>query len=109
QKQPPLELFQEGANPFEYRIPEDIEARATQYGWPAVRYKSRHSGGFDADTPSLLMILVPGDKVSPPVAYDRWLNIALPVDKGSEALNPTPQASLPSADEYAAEGRGEVA
>jgi hypothetical protein len=107
-KQPPAELFLNGAANFEYKIPEDIEDRAATLGWPAVRYKSRHSGGFDRDTASLLMIYVPGDRVNPPVNYDRWLNFALPEDPVDAAMNPTPASPLPSAADFAAEGRGEV-
>lgn len=109
QKQPPAQLFLNGTTNFEYRVPEDIEERAATLGWPSVRYKSRHSGGFDRDTASLLMIYVPGDRVNPPVPYDRWLNFALPEDPVSAASNPTPGSPLPSADDYAAEGRGEIA
>ncbi|WP_141732183.1 hypothetical protein [Oligoflexus tunisiensis] len=108
QKQPPAELFLNGAANFEYRIPEDIEARAAALGWPSVRYKSRHSGGFDRDTASLLMIYVPGDRVNPPVNFDRWLNFALPEDPESEAGRPTPGSPIPSAQDYAAEENGEV-
>lgn len=107
-KQPPVQLFLNGASNFEYRVAEDIEARAAALGWPSVRYKSRHSGGFDRDTASLLMIYVPGDRVNPPVHYDRWLNFALPEDPVSAAMNPTPSSPLPSSDDYAAEGRGEL-
>ncbi len=107
-KQPPAQLFLNGAASFEYRVPEDIEARAAALGWPSVRYKSRHSGGFDRDTASLLIIYVPGDRANPPVNYDRWLNFALPEDPSSAATHPTPSSPLPSADDYAAEGRGEV-
>jgi hypothetical protein len=108
-KQPPAELFLNNAARFEYRVPEDIEARAAALGWPSVRYKSRHSGGFDRDTASLLMIYVPGDRVNPPVDYDRWLNFALPEDPINEASHPTPSSPIPSADDYAAEAQGEVA
>ncbi len=109
QKQPPAQLFLNGTTAFEYRVPENIEERAATLGWPAIRYKSRHSGGFDRDTASLLMIYVPGDRVNPPVPYDRWLNFALPEDPASEASRPTPGSPLPSADDYAAEERGELA
>jgi hypothetical protein len=108
-KRPPAELFLNGTANFEYRVPENIEERAAALGWPSVRYKSRHSGGFDRDTSSLLMIYVPGDRVNPPVNYDRWLNFALPEDPVSAAMNPTPGSPWPSADDYAAEGRGEIA
>lgn len=106
QKRPPEELLAPGATGLEYVLPENIEALAAEKGWPAVRYKSRHSGGFDSGTPSLLMVLVPGDKVSPPVNYDRWLNFAIPADEGADALTPKPQAKVPGAAEYAAEGNG---
>ncbi len=108
QKQPPVELFSNDASNFEYRVPENIEARAAALGWPLVRYKSRHSGGFDRDTASLLMIYVPGDRVNPPVKYDRWLNFALPEDPLAIASHQTPSMPLPSSDDYLAEGRGEL-
>lgn len=104
-KQPPRELLVPGRSGT-YFIPEDIEAIAAAREWPAVRYKSRHAGGFDPETPSLLMVYVPGDKVEPPVPYDRWLNFALPRDQGAEALIPEPQAPISSADDYAAERSG---
>ncbi len=107
QKQPPDQLFIRGASPFEYQIPEDIEARAAALGWPAVRYKSRHSGGFDPSTASLLMIYVPGSLSNPAVSYDRWLNFALPADPVADAQTPTPQMPIPSLEDYAAEQPGE--
>ncbi len=106
QKRPPDEILLPGTTGLEYTIPEAIEAIAAEKGWTAVRYKSRHAGGFDAETPSLLMVYVPGDKVSPPVTYDRWLNFAIPADLGAEALNPSPQAPVPGAADYAAELAG---
>lgn len=106
QKRPPDELLAPGTNGLEYVIPADIEAIATAKGWPFVRYKSRHSGGFDAETPSLLMVLVPGDKVDPPVNFDRWLNFAIPADDDENALTPKPSAPVPDAAAYAAEANG---
>lgn len=108
QKQPPSELFLSSSDPFSYLVPETIEERAAALGWPSVRYKSRHSGGFDRDTASLLMIYVPGSKVNPPVNFDRWLNFALPSDSEAEGLNPTPGAPVPSPADYEAEARGEL-
>ncbi len=106
EKRPPDELLSSSANGLEYVLPENIEALAAEKGWLAVRYKSRHAGGFDSGTPSLLMVYVPGDKVTPPVTYDRWLNFALPEDHGDDALRPLPQAPVPGATAYAAEGNG---
>lgn len=86
-----------------YTIPARIEEIAAERGWLSVRYKSRHAGGFDPETPSLLMIYVPGSSFEPPLRYDRWINIALPADTGTDALNPTPQAAVPDAGDYARE------
>lgn len=109
QRQPPKEILAPNANGFEYFIPEKIEEIAKAQGWVVARYKSRHAGGFDSSTPSLLMVYVPGDKVNPPVSYDRWLNFALPADDAANALNPTPQKRVPSVADYAAEnGNGPV-
>lgn len=105
-KRPPTELLAPGAVGLQYLIPENVEQIAAEKGWPAVRYKSRHAGGFDSETPSLLMILVPGDKVTPAVNYDRWLNIALPADVAPFELTPSPQAPVPSVGDYAAELQG---
>lgn len=101
-KQPPAELLAPGSS-REYVIRPDIEQLAAQRGWPAVRYKSRHAGGFDGMTPSLLMVYIPGDRVSPPVSYDRWLNFPLPADAPEHALTPLPQVQMPTASDYAAE------
>ena len=105
-KRPPSELLRPGATELEYVIPENVEQLASEHGWPVVRYKSRHAGGFDSETSSLLMILVPGDKVTPVVNYDRWLNIALPADEAPFELTPSPQAPVPGVGEYAAELQG---
>lgn len=106
EKRPPNELLRPGTTGLEFVFPENIEQIAAEREWPAVRYKSRHAGGFDSGTPSLLMVYVPGDKVTPPVNYDRWLNFALPADQGVDALKPLPQAPVPTAQDYAAEGNG---
>lgn len=106
QKRPPAEFLAPAATGLEYVVPENLEQIANDRGWPVVRYKSRHAGGFDSGTPSLIMVLVPGDKVDPPVNYDRWLNFALPADFGADALKPLPQAPVPSTQAYAAEGAG---
>ncbi len=103
QKQPPKEFFAPGHSGLQYVIPENVEQIAHDKGWTVVRYKSRHAGGFDPGTPSLLMVYVPGDKVSPPVSYDRWLNFATPKDEDPQALTPVPQAPLVTAADYAAE------
>lgn len=111
QKQPPQELLAPkellpaNATGSAYVIPETIEGIAKSKGWLAVRYKSRHAGGFDPATPSLLMVYVPGDKVDPPVSFDRWLNFALPPDEKAHELNPTPQQPVPNAASYAAEAQ----
>lgn len=106
EKRPPDELLRPGATGLEYLLPENIEQIAAEREWPAVRYKSRHAGGFDSGTPSLLMVYVPGDKVNPPVNYDRWLNFPLPADSGDDAMRPLPQAPVPTPQDYANEGAG---
>ncbi len=100
---PPPELLSPGAEGLKYFVPPDIEAVAKAKGWPSVRYKSRHSGGFDSQTSSLLMVYVPGDTLNPPVNFDRWLNFALPADTGADALTPLPQAQLPTVENFANE------
>lgn len=104
EKQPPPELLAPGTTGFQYFVRPDIEAFAKSREWPVARYKSRHSGGFDGETSSLLMVYVPGDKVVPPVNYDRWINFALPADNDAEALHPTPQVPVPTAADFAAGG-----
>lgn len=100
-RQPPRELLDDfKESEFSFTLRADAEAIAQKKGWPTVRYKSRHSGGFDRETPSLLMIRIPGSSLKPPVNYDRYLNIALPADQGDDAMNPTPQAPFPSDDDY---------
>jgi hypothetical protein len=104
QKQPPEEL-RDPQNPGGYWIPDNIEQIAQQKGWTSVRYRSRHAGGFDPSTPNLMMVYVPGDKVSPPVKFDRWLNFPLPKDYADslplESLDPTPVLGPPRRDAYA--------
>ncbi len=102
QRQPPKEFLAPGATGLQYVIPENVEQIAHDRGWPVVRYKSRHAGGFDPATPNLLMVYVPGDKVNPPVNYDRWLNFATPKDTDATAMTPAPQQSLATADDYSA-------
>jgi mono/diheme cytochrome c family protein len=103
QKRPPDEIKDLATG--KYFIPEDIEAIARARGWTAVRYKSRHAGGFDTGTPNLLMVYVPGDRVSPPVSFDRWLNFPLPKDDDEPALGlpqrPRPKFGPPAREEYA--------
>jgi mono/diheme cytochrome c family protein len=103
QKRPPDEIKDLATG--KYFIPEDIEAIARARGWTAVRYKSRHAGGFDMETPNLLMVYVPGDRVSPPVSFDRWLNFPLPKDDDEPALglpqHPRPKFGPPAREEYA--------
>lgn len=88
----------------------DIEEIARVKGWPTVRYKSRHSGGFDTETPSLLMIRVPGASREPPVDYDQYINVALPADSdegGSQSsVDPVPRARVPGPKEYRQEREG---
>lgn len=102
ERHPPAELLAPGGQAFEYFVRTDIEAFARSRDWPVVRYKSRHSGGFDSETASLLMVYVPGDKVTPPVNFDRWINFALPADTGAAALDPLPQATVTTPEEFAA-------
>lgn len=103
-KQPPKEIIsQVDASNFAVELRGDLEQIAKSEGWPMVRYKSRYSGGFDQNTPSLLMIRVPGDKMNPPVDYDRYLNIPLPADTTDE-LNPVPQTAVVTPDEFRNEG-----
>ncbi|RZA07373.1 MAG: hypothetical protein EOP11_07885 [Proteobacteria bacterium] len=85
----------------------DAEQIAKEKGWPVVRYKSRHSGGFDEGTPSLLMIHVPGAQRTPPVDYDQFINIALPADPEdlnadlkSADVKPIPRAAIPTKEQY---------
>lgn len=107
QKRPPDEIKDLATG--KYLIPEDIEAIARARGWTAVRYKSRHAGGFDMGTPNLLMVYVPGDRVSPPVTFDRWLNFPLPKDDDEPALGlpqrPRPKFGPPAREEYALRDR----
>jgi hypothetical protein len=108
-RNPPPELLAPGAaDNLTYFVPPNIEAIAKQKGWLAVRYKSRHSGGFDAGTPSLLMVYVPGASLNPTATYDRWLNFALPADDEAEALNPVPQKPVPTAEDYAREASSDA-
>jgi hypothetical protein len=93
-KRPPMEFLDGVDSNWGVTLKSDVETIAAMNRWPAVRYKSRHAGGFDSDTPSLLMIRVPGDRVSPPVDYDRYLNFALPADEVAEEMNPVPTKPL---------------
>lgn len=103
QKRPPDEIIDPVSG--NYWIPDNIEEIARDKGWTAVRYKSRHAGGFDPGTPNLLMVYVPGDKVNPPVKFDRWLNFPLPKDDDEPALGspqrPRPKFGPPRREEYA--------
>ena len=107
-RHPPDEFLAPNVGYQAYVIPENIEALAASRGWPTARYKSRHSGGFDPETASLLMVYVAGDKVVPPVTFDRWLNFAIPADYYPNELTPMPQAPLASAASYAAEMNGGI-
>ncbi len=99
--EPGLILFQK--EPYK-----DAEQIAKENGWPVVRYKSRHSGGFDQETASLLMIHVPGAKRNPPVDYDQYINIALPADPEDHMaaqanVAPIPKQNIPRPEQYVAE------
>jgi hypothetical protein len=100
----PDELLVSGSDTFQYVFRGDIEEQAKTLGWPVARYKSRHSGGFDSGTPSLLMIEVPGSKMNPPVNFDRFINISLVKDDNEDGTNPTPQKHFPDAATLAADG-----
>lgn len=94
-------LFQQTPGSHSYK---DIEQIAREKGWPMVRYKSRMSGGFD-DTTSLLMIRVPGNKLTPPVNYDQYVNIPIPAEPNDRSgpldqVKAIPEKKLPSPDEY---------
>lgn len=106
QKRPPDEIKDIVAG--KYWIPDNIEQTAKDKGWTAVRYKSRHAGGFDSETPNLLMVYVPGDKVDPPVKFDRWLNFPLIKDDDEPALglpqHPRPKFGPPKREEYQTTG-----
>lgn len=106
QKRPPEEL-RDLLNPGDknYWIPDNIEDVARQKGWTSVRYRTRHAGGFDSETPNLLMVYVPGDKVSPPVKFDRWLNFPLAVEESeADRLAPAPKTPVPTRAEYTSHG-----
>ncbi len=90
-KQPPAELIQDRGDGSSIVLKSNVEQIALAKNWPVVRYKSRHSGGFDFHTPSLMMVRVPGDQLSPPVNYDRYINFPIPADDEAEAMNPIPQ------------------
>jgi hypothetical protein len=94
-RQIPAELLESGADTFHYVLRGDIEEHAKSLGWPVARYKSRHAGGFDPATPSLVMIEAPGAMQNPPVTFDRYVNIAIPKDDAPDDLNPTPQKHFP--------------
>jgi hypothetical protein len=103
-KQPPKEIISALGDNFAVELRGDLEQIAKQQGWPMVRYKSRYSGGFDQETPSLLMIRVPGAKMNPPVDYDRYLNIPLPADQ-TDPLNPVPGNAVVTPEEFKNERR----
>jgi hypothetical protein len=98
----PDELLVSGSADYNYVFRGDIEQHAKDLGWPVARYKSRHSGGFDSETSSLLMIEVPGSKMNPPVNFDRYINISLQKDDHEDGTNPTPQKNFPDPDTLAA-------
>jgi len=90
QRQIPKELLESGADDFKYVFKSNPEKIAEKNGWPVVKYKSRHSGGFEHSTSSLMMIEVPGDKCNPPVDYDRFINLTLQADDKHDATNVVP-------------------
>ena len=100
----PDELLVSGSADFNYVLRGDIEAHAKELGWPVARYKSRHSGGFDSETSNLLMIEVPGSMLTPPVNYDRFINIALIKDPDEDGTKPTPVTQYPDPATLAANG-----
>jgi hypothetical protein len=102
----PDELLASGSGDFNYVFRGDIEEHAKELGWPVARYKSRHAGGFDSNTPSLLMIEVPGSMLNPPVNFDRYINIALVKDDNEDGTNPTPQKHFPDPAVLAADSNG---
>ncbi len=97
---PPKEFLAPGGNGLQWVIPPNVEEIARANGWPVVRYKSRHAGGFDPETPNLLMVYVPGSTLSPAVNYDQWLNFATPKDGNADGLTPAPQAPLAQDEDF---------
>lgn len=94
-------FFKKNADGHGYK---DIEEIAREKGWPMVRYKTRMSGGFDR-TVSLLMIRVPGNKLTPPVNYDQYVNIPIPAEPNDaygplDQVKSVPEQKLPSPDDY---------
>jgi hypothetical protein len=102
----PDELLVSGSDTFQYVLRGDIEAHAKELGWPVARYKSRHSGGFDSETPNLIMIEVPGSMLNPPVNFDRYINIAIVKDDHDDGNTPTPQTNFPDPAALAASDNG---
>lgn len=97
---PPKEFLAPGGNGLQWVIPSNVVEIAKSKGWPVVRYKSRHAGGFDSDTANLLMVYVPGSTLNPPVNYDQWLNFSTPTDDAIDGLTPAPQAPLAQDEDY---------
>lgn len=74
--------------------------------WVIARYKSRHAGGFDGGTSSLLMVYIPpcsgecpeGAKVNgvaETARVHRWLNFALPPQVYKDTATATPRSPIP--------------
>jgi hypothetical protein len=99
QRQIPKELLNSGSDDQKYILNPKLEAIAKKKGWPVVRYKSRHAGGFDRSTSSLIMIEVPGKSLKPPVDFDRFVNISIPKDKVNDDTEPVPQEKIPTPKE----------
>jgi hypothetical protein len=66
--------------------------------WVMARYKSRHAGGFDPGTASLLMVYIPpGSPVNGQVDnVHRWLNFALPATQYRDTADVTPRVPIPA-------------
>ncbi len=115
-----------GNSDDQFQIPENIEdiiqgtarppavagEQVNYRKWKLVKYKSRSTGGFDLgavgpgqrSTESLMLILAPGDSFTPPLGYDRWINIGLPSDQVSDRFKPEPQQKLPKWSDYSGLG-----
>jgi hypothetical protein len=98
-KEPPAEFRFPGAGPNEFRPPDNLEELAQQRGWKFVKYKTRGSGGFDS-SPSLFLLLVPGESYTPPRNVDQYIQFTLPADPRSRLAEPVPQGELPKAADY---------
>ena len=106
----PPDWFKVGNGQYEFKTELEVPCQTeesgfcpnpelAQKGWVIARYKSRHAGGFDRGTPSLLMVYVPpGEPVNGQAdTTHRWLNFALPADTGALEYQATPRAPIPRA------------